>query len=64
MNCHMTLTLSLRFAAKQYRTGKHEGTQQNNLSDLIIIIRHSHRADWSHVFCLLYFGIFVLLSEA
>lgn len=49
MNYHMTLTLSLRFAAKQYRTDKHEGTQQNDLSDLIIIIRHCQRADWSHV---------------
>lgn len=45
----MTLTLSLRFAAKQYRTDKHEGTQQNDLSDSIVIIRYCQRADWSRV---------------
>lgn len=32
MNYHMTPTLSLRFAAKQYRTAKHEGAQQNDLA--------------------------------
>lgn len=49
MNYHMTLTPSLRFAAKQYRTDKHEGTQQNDLWCLTIIIRHCQSADWSRV---------------